>query len=446
MNKKTEELNRIVTFLLGMFVLLALTAVFSYSWLKINSTLTVWPFDKKGNYLIIFFYFVLQYLLSRIYGAFQVEFNRLWDLIYSQALTTVIVDVLMYVVMSLVARELLKPGIVLLMFIVQLAVIIVWAVISKNIIKKMYPPKDLLIVYSDKYKTNIIQKMKLRDDQFRITEALKVEEDLDKFEESLSKHDGAVICDITGSIRNDLLKICYENGKLVYVMPKITDILIEAGEDVHIFDTPLILCRNIGLTFEEKIAKRILDIIVAFIGLVVMSPFMLVTAIAIKLYDGGPVFFKQDRVTKDGKVFKIIKFRSMREDADRDGKAHSATKDDERITPVGKVIRACRMDEFPQIINILKGDMSIVGPRPEIIENVEKYSKEIPEFKYRHKVKAGLTGYAQIYGKYNTTAYDKLKLDLHYIENYSIRTDIRLILMTVKVLFMRESTEAFEES
>ena len=153
-------------------------------------------------------------------------------------------------------------------------------------------------------------------------------------------------------------------------------------------------------------------------------------------------------VTKDGKVFKIIKFRSMKVDADADrgGEAHSATVDDDRITPVGRVIRACRMDEFPQIFNILKGDMSVVGPRPECVENVERYLQEVPEFAYRHKVKAGLTGYAQIYGKYNTTAYDKLKLDLFYIENYSIRTDLRLIFMTVKVLFMKESTEGFDET
>ena len=190
-----------------------------------------------------------------------------------------------------------------------------------------------------------------------------------------------------------------------------------------------------------------MDIFLSIIALVIMFIPMVVTAIAIKLDDGGSIFFKQDRITKDGKIFKVIKFRSMKEnaDADNDGKAHSATKDDDRITKVGHVIRACRMDEWPQLFNIIMGDMSIVGPRCECVENVKKYTAEIPEFKYRHKVKAGLTGYAQVYGKYNTTAYDKLKLDLYYIENYSIRTDLRIILMTIKVLFMRESTEEFND-
>ncbi|MGX8691653.1 MAG: sugar transferase, partial [Eubacteriales bacterium] len=238
----------------------------------------------------------------------------------------------------------------------------------------------------------------------------------------------------------------YDNGKRTYVTPKVSDIIIRSGENLHVFDTPLLLCRNTGLTFEQKVLKRIVDILLSLIALVLTSPFMLITAIAIKAYDKGPVFYKQARVTKDGKVFDIIKFRSMIPNAEADGKSRPAVSDDERITPIGKVIRAIRFDEMPQIFNILKGDMSIVGPRPERVEHVEKYTKEMPEFAYRLKVKAGLTGYAQVYGKYNTTSYDKLKLDLFYIENYSLRTDIRLIFMTVKVLFMKESTEGFDKA
>jgi lipopolysaccharide/colanic/teichoic acid biosynthesis glycosyltransferase len=112
---------------------------------------------------------------------------------------------------------------------------------------------------------------------------------------------------------------------------------------------------------------------------------------------------------------------------------------------VGHVIRAIRVDELPQLINILKGDMSIVGPRPERVEHVEKYTQDVPEFKYRLKVKGGLTGYAQVYGKYNTTALDKIKLDMYYIINYSIKLDLQIIFETVKILFQKESTEGFTE-
>ena len=181
------------------------------------------------------------------------------------------------------------------------------------------------------------------------------------------------------------------------------------------------------------------------IAIGVLSPVFLITAIAIKAEDGGSVFFRQKRVTRDGRIFTILKFRSMHEDAEKYG-AQLTVDNDPRITKVGHFIRRCRIDELPQLINIIRGDMSIVGPRPERIENYELYEKEIPEFKYRTKVKAGLTGYAQVYGKYNTTAYDKLRLDLMYIENYSIILDIKLVLMTFRTLFQKESTQGFEES
>lgn len=447
-NKKTnEEFNKVFMFGMSLLILVSLTIAFSVIWLGINEGIDL-AFAKKGNYLIIALYFVMQYLFSRVYGALKIGFYKVSDIVYSQTLTTMIVDVLMYMVMSLVSRKLIALSPVIALFGIQLVIIVVWAYLATWCHRKLYPPYRLVVIYSNKSATNLVRKMSVRDDQFQICEAVKLEEGFEHIKSRILYYDGAIICDIAGSDRNDILKCCFDNNKRAYVTPKISDILIRGGENIHLFDTPLLLCRNSGLTVEQRFVKRLLDIVVSLVGLIVMSPFMLITAIAIKLQDGGPVFFLQDRVTKDGRIFKIIKFRSMRVDADADrgGAAHSATVDDDRITKVGKVIRACRMDEFPQIFNILKGDMSVVGPRPECVENVEKYLEDVPEFAYRHKVKAGLTGYAQIYGKYNTTAYDKLKLDLFYIENYSIRTDIQLIFMTVKVLFMKESTEGFEES
>ena len=216
-------------------------------------------------------------------------------------------------------------------------------------------------------------------------------------------------------------------------------------EQIHLFDTPLLVCRNSGLSAEELIMKRAMDLAVSFIGLIVTLPIMLITALCIKLYDGGPVFYTQERLTKDGRIFKVYKFRSMRTDAESDGVARLAGENDDRITPIGKVIRKVRIDELPQILNILKGDMSIVGPRPERPELAAENEKTMPEFRYRLKVKAGLTGYAQVLGKYNTTPYDKLRLDLMYIEQYSFLLDLKLILMTIKILFIPESTEGVKE-
>lgn len=446
--RNNDEFNKLSKFAVTLTILATLTFVFAKVWLWINANLIqIWAFDVRGNYLIIALYFLLQYIFSRVYGAFKVGFYKVWDVIYSQALTTIIVDILMYAVGSLVARFMLPASIFALMFLMQLVVIILWAFVCTFLNNKLFPPRNMILIYSNHSVTNLVQKMAFRDDQFRVCEAVKAEEGLEYINSRIDLYDGVIICEIPGSDRNDILKYCYDNNKRVYVIPKISDIMIRGGENIHMFDTPLLLCRNAGLTFEQRLFKRTMDIVLSIIALIVMAIPMLITAIAIKFDDGGPVFFRQDRVTKDGKIFKVIKFRSMRVNADADngGAAHSAVKDDDRITKVGHVIRAIRMDEWPQLFNIIKGEMSIVGPRCECVENVEKYTQDIPEFKYRHKVKAGLTGYAQVYGKYNTTAYDKLKLDLYYIENYSIRTDIRLILMTVKVLFMRESTEEFAE-
>ena len=219
----------------------------------------------------------------------------------------------------------------------------------------------------------------------------------------------------------------------------------DPGDVIHkMFDTPLLMCRNQGISMEQRAAKRLLDIVVSGLGIIVSSPIMLIIAIAVKAYDGGPVFYLQDRLTYRGKEFRIRKFRSMCVDSEKNG-ARLASKHDSRITPVGHVLRNLHLDELPQLFNVFAGDMSLVGPRPERDMIMQEYEQEIPEFHYRLKVKAGLTGYAQVYGKYNTTPYDKLKLDLFYIENYSFLLDIKLLFMTVKIFFQKEVSEGVDD-
>ena len=254
-----------------------------------------------------------------------------------------------------------------------------------------------------------------------------------------------IIGDIPSQQRNEIMKYCFEKSIRTYMLPKISDIILRGSDDIHLFDSPLLLARNNGFTFEQRLMKRCLDIVASLILLVVASPIMLVTAAAIKLQDGGDIIHKQTRLTMNGREFCVYKFRSMVMDAEKDGIARLSAEGDVRVTPVGKIIRRTRIDELPQLFNILKGDMSLVGPRPERPQIAEEYRQYMPEFDYRLKVKGGLTGFAQIYGKYNTTPYDKLKLDLMYIENYSFRLDLKLILVTLKVIFMKESTEGVAE-
>lgn len=222
-------------------------------------------------------------------------------------------------------------------------------------------------------------------------------------------------------------------------------IILQGFEARTLIDTPLFKYEYHYMDVRQYRTKRLLDLTVSVTALALAAVPMMITAIAIKLEDRGPVFFKQKRCTINGRIFEIIKFRSMVIDAEKEGAVIPCTDHDPRITKVGRIIRRFRIDELPQIFNILKGDMSVVGPRPERVEHVKKYCEEVPEFTYRMRVKGGLTGYAQIFGKYNTSAYDKLKLDLMYIENQSFLMDLKMIMLTVKTLFTLESTEGFEE-
>ena len=288
-----------------------------------------------------------------------------------------------------------------------------------------------------------MKKMKSRKDKYVIGEAVHTEKGMDYIMERIPLYENVILGDLPSHERNQLLKFCFEKNIRCYCSPKISDIMIMSSEKMHMFDTPLLLFRNRGLTVEQQVIKRVFDIVVSFLMLAGLSPLLALIALLVKCYDGGPVLYSQERLTKDGRVFRILKFRSMRVDSEKAG-ARLAMKDDDRITPVGKILRNIHFDELPQLINILRGDMSIVGPRPERPEIAAEYTKEIPELPFRLKVQAGLTGYAQVYGKYNTTPYDKLKLDLTYIENYSFFMDLQLIATTVKILFQKENTEGVE--
>ena len=256
----------------------------------------------------------------------------------------------------------------------------------------------------------------------------------------MREYDGVIIWDLPSAERNRYLKHCFAHSIRCYVSPKISDIILMGSDRIHLFDTPLLMSRNMGLSVDQRVAKRILDIVVSGIGIILTSPIMLIIAIAVKAYDKGPVFYYQDRLTLMGRPFKFCKFRSMCVDSEKHG-ARLASKHDSRITPVGKVLRNLHLDELPQLFNVFKGDMSLVGPRPERQTIMREYRRELPEFYYRLKVKAGLTGYAQVYGKYNTTPRDKVKLDLTYYEQYSIWLDLKLMLLTVKIMFQKETSE-----
>lgn len=446
--RQLEGFKRIILLGISAVGLLIQIAIYRYFYYEyyIDFIRVRLPLYNKGHILLIMIYAVLLFLLTKMYGGTRIGFYRNSEVIFSQIFALLAVNVITYLQNSVMSLQLLQAGPLLSMTVLQGLSAVVWTIIASYIYRNIFPPRKLLVVYGERPVDDILQKFSSRRDKYSIEKCINISEGIERVcREALERYDAVVIWDIDVHTRNEIMKFCYGKNIRVYIMPHISDVILKGSEMLNIFDTPIFLTREYVLTMDQRFIKRMIDFVCALILAVITSPIMLLTAIAVKVYDGGPVLYKQVRVTRDDKEFKIMKFRSMRVDAEKDGVARLASKNDDRITPVGKFIRKVRIDELPQLFNILKGDMSFIGPRPERPEIIKQYLEEMPEFAYRTKVKAGLAGYAQVFGKYNTTPYDKLKLDLTYIENYSLWLDIKLMLLTLKILFSADSTEGIDE-
>lgn len=455
-----EKIRKLGTF--KRLINLGLTAVclgleiglFAYHWLAHFQYSVVEPlrnaFWFKGHLLEIAIYAAILLMLSLMYGGMRLGYLKNAELIFSQVFATLIANMVIYAELSVMAFQLFQVKVFIIMMLEQTAAIIVYINIANKLYRSLFPPRKLLMIHGDRSIENICAKMESRSDKYVITRTVHVGEGYDELCRIIlqayesDECNAVVLGDISVEERSPLLKFCYGHSIRVYLLPKISDVILAGAEELHVFDSPMLLTREYSLAMEQRFIKRCMDIVFALILLIITSPFMLVTAIAIKLYDGGPVLYKQVRCTMNQRQFYIMKFRSMRTDAERDGVARLAQKNDSRITPIGKIIRKCRIDELPQLFNILRGDMSFIGPRPERPEIIEQYMEVMPEFVFRMKVKAGLAGFAQVYGKYNTSPYDKLKLDLTYIENYSVWLDMKLMMLTLKILFWPDSTEGVD--
>lgn len=426
-------------------LLLAVAVVFAFigCW---RSNYEEAVYEYRGNYLVIFAYAVLFFVFAHLYSGFKIGTVRIHEVVYSLFLSLLLTNFIMYMILCLIARQLLEPAPLILTTLLQTALIAAGVLASNSIYFSLYQARHILAVYGqDRNDWNVIQKMGRIKERYVIDKGVSISQGMEAVKREIDRYEAVLIGDLEKSAKNEVLRYTYATRKRIYLLPSVNDIIVNNSYQSQIFDTPVLICRNGGLSTEQLVIKRSMDILFSALGLLLLSPIMLLTALAIKLCDGGPIFFKQNRVTQNGRVFQIYKFRSMVLDADREG-ARGAVSGDKRITRVGRLIRPARIDELPQLLNVLKGDMSLVGPRPERTENVQAYTRLYPEFALRHRVKAGLTGYAQIYGKYNTNPRDKLNMDLIYIERYSVLLDVKLMVMTFKILFMRESTEGFAEA
>jgi len=426
-----------------------LTAFLSSSTLWYYNLSPYWEEDYRG-YMTLFLVGVLfcitYWIFAKMYQAPKIGIYRLTELTYFQLLAFTIADVILFVESVIwfhgLEKLLIRSFVIVLG--IQMFITVVSIFIHNRLFARYDVARKVMIVYGNDHYHSLVKKMKAKKLRYNIVGCYSHDTPMEELKAHIAECESIYLYEASEKLKKDLVYYCDGIGKDIYLTQSVDD-LITMGFDIsHTFDTPFIRTKRMPVKWYYPFVKRTFDIVASVLACIILSPIFLIVAIAIKVYDGGPVFFTQDRAGKDHKVFKIYKFRSMITDAEADG-MRRATSNDDRITPVGKLIRATRIDELPQLINIIKGDMSIVGPRPERVELDEIYTKQMPEFCLRLKVRGGLTGYAQVFGKYNTTPEDKLKLDLLYINQRSVLLDLKLILYTIKIMFVPESTEGFEE-
>ena len=415
----------------------------------------VWRYDVShmakihfyfwGDLAFAFFFAIIYVTYARIYDVYRVAYSRISEMFYGQVLAAGFADCFIYLLFTLLIKEIYIP----FYFIPVLLLQTLWALIWSRLAHRYYfhnnPPMRTIVIYDEREDfAGLVERYDMKK-LFAIEKHIHIKDVLEHLE-CLSEVQAILLFGVHSHDRNVILKICVDRDIQCYLLPRIGDVIMNGARSVRLFHLPMFLVSRSRPKPEYIIVKRIFDIVSSGIVLLLISPILIGTALAIKVQDGGPVLYKQERLTKDGEKFMVYKFRSMRQDAESDGVARlSSGENDDRITPVGRFIRKCRIDELPQLLNIIGGSMSVVGPRPERPEIAAQYEAAMPEFRLRLQVKAGLTGYAQVYGKYNTTPYDKLQMDLMYIAKANFFDDLRIIFATIRILFSAQSTEGVAE-
>ncbi|WP_349688078.1 sugar transferase [Acidaminococcus sp. DS4831] len=442
----TSMIKKIQQELLNGLDVLLVTGAFWLCWQHFYQNRIDHPFYYLGNLIMVFLFGLFYYSISHLYNGYTLPISRIYELVYSQTLAALLSDGILYLITLLVNRHYITflPFLPTLLF--QFFLIVIWTVAAHQWYFHQFPPKKTVVILGQGQNVDALVKQYGMDVHFDVQSVVPVEECLKDLPGTIGQAEVVFCCGLHSHNRNLVTKYCVAHKIGTYVIPRIGDVIMDSARKVHLFHLPMMSVQRYNPSPEYLILKRAYDIVLSLVALVFFAPIMAVVAAAIKATDGGDIFYRQARLTKDGKVFQVLKFRSMRMDAEKDGVARLSTgENDPRVTKVGRFIRAVRFDELPQLLNILKGDMAIVGPRPERPEISAQYAKAMPEWNLRLQAKCGLTGYAQVYGQYNTTPYDKLLLDLMYIAKPSLFEDFKIIFATVKILFMKESTAGVAE-
>lgn len=406
-------------------------------------------YKKLGAFTTLLIYMFMYGFICQAYNAFRLASSSIGEALFAQIVSFGIADLIIFVECCLIYNKPvpIMPEIYMLML--QSIVTAVLILLFKNLLIRRVKPQLTLLIYGQdmpeeeiiRFRDGILEKY---SHLFLMDMLMCENEDPSVIKRAIEQTESVILYEVERSKRAKMVQLALKYKKNFYLTPTLEDIILEGCTYRSFVDTPLLKFEYRHIKVTGAFFKRMNDIIFSALLLIMLSPVLLIVAIAIKLEDHGPVFYVQKRCTLNERVFNILKFRSMIVDAEKNGFVPCVDRDP-RITRVGAFIRKTRIDELPQLVNILKGDMSFVGPRPERIEHVAKYEEELPEFFYRHTVKGGLTGNAQVFGKYNTSAYDKLRLDMTYIVDRSFLTDLKLILLTIRTVFTPESTTGFSK-
>lgn len=429
---------------LGLFVLF-------FSMMSINN----WPLRNvsRTTAITLVTYVAMSCVMHSVYGGCDIGRKKSKPVISSMILATLGVDLITYLELQIMNvnadnnQTLVLFGAdfpyLILCIVLQCMLIIAGVRIGNATFFRYHPPRSCLLITRTIEERNVlIRKISRYRLQWRVERSVLFDDpDLQRH---ISRSEVVFLGTLPPAVQMNILHTCYDMKRDVISKAQLEDIMLSTSRQIIVDDAPFLAMEFHKITLGQRIAKRLIDIVFSSLVLLVFSPLFLIITVCILLEDGKPVIFRQKRLTIDGREFSICKFRTMTAKASQKKHQRSASANDARITRTGKWLRRFRIDELPQFWNILRGDMTIVGPRPEMLDNIRQYKMELPAFAYREKMKAGLTGYAQIEGRYNTTPEDKVMLDLMYIESFSVWQDIKLIFRTLTVFFKSDSTQGFE--
>lgn len=415
--------------------------IFAAFWELMQTNVKIYA---RTSILLLVIYALALIWFHSTYGSMRVGQKKVLTLCTSHLLSLFFSDTLLVMLCTLSVRQLPAIPFFILVFILQLIVSIVWCLLANKLYFRITPDKKAAIIHCREQDLKSILEICHPTNHFDVVCTVDVNASSAAFDDVVSqiaKAEVVFLGNVPSDLQERIIRYCVDHQLPLIMRPTFHNMMLSAAQCRFISHTPALEIALHTPSVFHLFCKRAMDIVGSALLLLITSPILVLVALLVRFQDGGPALYRQKRLTKGGKVFEILKFRSMHIDAEKDGVARLAAQNDARITRLGKFIRATRLDELPQLWNILRGDMSLVGPRPERPEIAEQYSREIPEFNTRLQVKAGLTGYAQVHGKYNSTPQDKLHMDLMYISAQSIALDIKLILQTIQTMMKHESTE-----